>query len=108
MRIVTSGIRQWAEDIAQETLLRAWPFPATFEPARGPAWAWPCTVARPPGPAGHTARDRWAGPGTDNRTVVADAIRTLPGTTCALLLETYYRGRTTAKAAQRSASPWAS
>jgi RNA polymerase sigma-70 factor (ECF subfamily) len=43
---LTSGDRQWAEDIVQETLLRAWQHPAAFEPARGPARAWLCTVAR--------------------------------------------------------------
>ncbi|WP_434094680.1 sigma factor, partial [Streptomyces hyaluromycini] len=43
---LTSGDWQWAEDVVQETLLRAWQHPAAFDPARGPARAWLCTVAR--------------------------------------------------------------
>ncbi|MFF0134438.1 sigma factor, partial [Streptomyces mirabilis] len=43
---LAAGDWQWAEDVVQETLLRAWQHPAAFDPARGPARAWLCTVAR--------------------------------------------------------------
>ena len=38
--------RSRAEDLLQETMLRAWRRPEVFEPERGPVRAWLCTVAR--------------------------------------------------------------
>ncbi|MGW2648053.1 sigma-70 family RNA polymerase sigma factor [Streptomyces sp. NPDC001393] len=116
---LTSGDRQWAEDVVQETLLRAWQHPAAFEPARGPARAWLCTVARRlvidahrarqarPAEVGGEALERAAeqAPGEDGieralqSWAVADAVRTLSPDHRAVLLETYYRGRTVAEAA---------
>ncbi|MEU7061532.1 sigma-70 family RNA polymerase sigma factor [Streptomyces sp. NPDC046197] len=116
---LTSGDRQWAEDVVQETLLRAWQHPAAFEPERGPARAWLCTVARHvvidarrarsarPAEAGGEALERATEqtPGEDQieqalqSWAVADAIRTLSPDHRAVLLETYYRGRTMAEAA---------
>ncbi|MCQ4043793.1 hypothetical protein ACFOSC_26380 [Streptantibioticus rubrisoli] len=82
---MTSGNRQWTEGAVQETLPREWQFPATFEPARGSA-----SQARlRTGPAPTTSSGH------------------CPRTTCAVLPETYYRGRTTIKAARRTASQWA-
>ncbi|MQY37595.1 ECF RNA polymerase sigma factor SigL [Streptomyces sp. RB17] len=117
---LTSGDRQWAEDVVQETLLRAWQHPAAFDPARGPARAWLCTVARHlvidmhrarqarPAEVGGEALERAAEqtPGEDRieqalqSWAVADAIRTLSADHRAVLLETYYRGRTVAQAAE--------
>jgi RNA polymerase sigma-70 factor (ECF subfamily) len=117
---LTSGDWQWAEDVVQETLLRAWQHPAAFDPARGPARAWLCTVARHlvidahrarkarPAEAGGEALERVAeqAPGEDEieqalqSWAVADAIRTLSPDHRAVLLETYYRGRTMAEAAR--------
>ncbi|MEW1773262.1 sigma-70 family RNA polymerase sigma factor [Streptomyces sp. NPDC086777] len=117
---LTSGDRQWAEDVVQETLLRAWQHPAAFEPARGPARAWLCTVARHlvidahrarrarPAEAGGEALERAAEqtPGEDEieqalqSWAVADALRALSPDHRAVLLETYYRGRTMVEAAQ--------
>jgi RNA polymerase sigma-70 factor, ECF subfamily len=117
---LTSGDRQWAEDVVQETLLRAWQHPAAFEPARGPARAWLCTVARHvvidahrarqarPAEVGGEALERAAeqAQGEDGieqalqSWAVADAIRALPPDHRAVLLETYYRGRTMAEAAR--------
>ncbi|MGW7821070.1 sigma-70 family RNA polymerase sigma factor [Streptomyces puniciscabiei] len=117
---LTSGDRQWAEDVVQETLLRAWQHPAAFDPERGPARAWLCTVARRlvidahrarqarPAEVGGDALDRAAEqtPGEDRieqalqSWAVADAIRTLSADHRAVLLETYYRGRTVAEAAR--------
>ncbi|MER7934813.1 MULTISPECIES: sigma-70 family RNA polymerase sigma factor [unclassified Streptomyces] len=117
---LTSGDWQWAEDVVQETLLRAWQHPDAFEPSRGPARAWLCTVARRlvidahrarqarPAEAGGEALERAAErtPGGDEieqalqSWAVADAIRTLSPDHRAILLETYYRGRTMTEAAQ--------
>ncbi|MER6732176.1 sigma-70 family RNA polymerase sigma factor [Streptomyces puniciscabiei] len=117
---LTSGDRQWAEDVVQETLLRAWQHPAAFDPERGPARAWLCTVARRlvidahrarqarPAEVGGDALERAAEqtPGEDRieqalqSWAVADAIRTLSADHRAVLLETHYRGRTVAEAAR--------
>src|SRR6187200_1108844 len=40
------GDRQRAEDLVQETLLRAWRHPEALDPARGSARAWLFTTAR--------------------------------------------------------------
>ncbi|MFE8948963.1 sigma-70 family RNA polymerase sigma factor [Streptomyces sp. NPDC007856] len=116
---LTSGDRQWAEDVVQETLLRAWQHPAAFDPARGPARAWLCTVARHlvidthrarqarPVEVGGEALERAAQTAGEDRIeqalqswAVADALRTLSADHRAVLLETYYRGRTVAEAAR--------
>ncbi|MEE1664011.1 sigma-70 family RNA polymerase sigma factor [Streptomyces sp. NPDC003631] len=117
---LTSGDWQWAEDVVQETLLRAWQHPAAFEPERGPARAWLCTVARRLVIDAHRARrarvaeeggealERAAQqtPGEDQieqalqSWAVAEAVRTLSPDHRAVLLETYYRGRTMAEAAR--------
>ncbi|MET9076170.1 sigma-70 family RNA polymerase sigma factor [Streptomyces sp. NPDC004232] len=116
---LTSGDRQWAEDVVQETLLRAWRHPAAFEPRRGSARAWLFTVARHlvidahrarqarPAETGGDALDRVAErtAGEDRieqalqSWAVADAVRTLSADHRAVLVETYYRGRTMAEAA---------
>jgi DNA-directed RNA polymerase specialized sigma24 family protein len=43
---LTSGDRQRAEDVVQETLFRAWQHPEAMAPERGPVRGWLCTVAR--------------------------------------------------------------
>ncbi|MFF0791563.1 sigma-70 family RNA polymerase sigma factor [Streptomyces spiralis] len=122
---LTSGDRQWAEDVVQETLLRAWQHPAAFDPARGPARAWLCTVARHLVIDAHRARRarpaeadgeafRRAAEQTPAEDqieqalqswAVADAVRTLSPDHRAVLLETYYRGRTMAQAAEALGIP---
>ncbi|MEW2624594.1 sigma-70 family RNA polymerase sigma factor [Streptomyces sp. NPDC048106] len=117
---LTSGDWQWAEDVVQETLLRAWQHPAAFDPARGSARAWLCTVARHlvidahrarrarPAEAGGEALERAAEqtPGEDEieqalqSWAVAEAVRTLSPDHRAVLLETYYRGRSMAETAR--------
>ncbi|MEU6773806.1 sigma-70 family RNA polymerase sigma factor [Streptomyces sp. NPDC046759] len=117
---LTSGDWQWAEDVVQETLLRAWQHPAAFDPARGPARAWLCTVARHlviddrrarqarPNEAGGAALEQAVEqkPGEDDieralqSWAVADAVRSLSPDHRAVLLETYYRGRTMVEAAR--------
>ncbi|MFJ2716254.1 sigma-70 family RNA polymerase sigma factor [Streptomyces sp. NPDC087437] len=117
---LTSGDGQWAEDVVQETLLRAWRHPAACDPARGPARAWLRMVARHlvidahrarqarPAEAGGEALERAAEqkPGEDEieqalqSRAVADALRTLSPDHRAVLLETYYRGRTMTEVAR--------
>ncbi|MFD9512084.1 sigma-70 family RNA polymerase sigma factor [Streptomyces mirabilis] len=113
---LASGDWQWAEDVVQETLLRAWQHPAAFDPAR----AWLCTVARRlvidarrarqsrPAEAGGEVLERAAEqkPGKDEieqalrSWAVAEAVRSLSPDHRVVLLETYYRGRTMAEAAR--------
>ena len=50
---LSNGDRQRAEDIVQETMLRAWRHPEALDPERGSARAWLFTTAR------HLAIDAW-------------------------------------------------
>ncbi|WP_052745551.1 sigma-70 family RNA polymerase sigma factor [Allosalinactinospora lopnorensis] len=43
---LTGGDRQWAEDVVQETVLRAWRHARRLRWERGSLWAWLMTVAR--------------------------------------------------------------
>ncbi|MGW3248633.1 sigma factor [Streptomyces sp. NPDC001070] len=116
----TSGDRQWAKDGVQEPLLRAWQHPAACDPARGPALAWLCIVARHPVIDAHRARQArpakargdvpkqaaQTAPGEDKTEqalqsrVVADAVRTPAPDHRAVLPQTHYRGRTMMVAAR--------
>src|SRR5437660_953892 len=53
---LTSGDRGRAEDIVQETLLRAWRHPQALDPERGPVRSWLFTVARNVAVDAHRAR----------------------------------------------------
>jgi len=111
---LTGGDRGRAEDIVQETLLRAWRHPQALDPDRGPVRSWLFTVARNVAVDAHRARrarptevgeqalavvpavdeieqalDRW---------LIADAMSTLSPEHRAVLVETYYRGRSVAEA----------
>lgn len=110
---MTDGDRQRAEDIVQETLLRAWLHPEAI--AERPARPWLFAVARNLAVDAHRARkarpqevgegalklipvpdeadrvlESWA---------VADALAALRPDHRQVLLETYYRGRSVAEAA---------
>lgn len=112
---LTGGDRGRSEDIVQETLLRAWRHPQALDPARGPVRSWLFTVARNVAVDAHRARrarptevgdealavvpavdeieqalDTW---------LVSDALATLSPDHRAVLVETYYRGRSVAEAA---------
>src|SRR5947208_16033976 len=50
---LANGDRQRAEDLVQETLLRAWQHPEALDPARGSVRAWLFTTAR------NLAIDNW-------------------------------------------------
>lgn len=109
------GDRGRAEDVVQETLLRAWRNPQVLDPAGGPVRAWLFTVARNVAVDAHRARKaRPAEVGDDvlalvpaadeiehalDAWVVADALATLSTEHRAVLVETYYRGRSVAEAA---------
>lgn len=110
-----------AEDVVQETLLRAWQHPDALEPERGPARAWLFTVARHvavdayrarsarpsevgPAPLDHLAVDDDVERALD-AWLVADALATLTDAHRAVVLETFYRGCSVAEAAARLGVP---
>lgn len=113
---LTHGDRHRAEDVVQETLLRAWRHPEALRPDRGSVRPWLCTVARNlvvDGQRARRARPQEVGeeafavlPGDDEiedvlvAWEVADAVATLRPEHRAVLLETYYRGRSVAEAAE--------
>jgi RNA polymerase sigma-70 factor (ECF subfamily) len=109
--------RARAEDLLQETMLRAWRRPSVFEPGRGSVRAWLCTVAR--NLVVDDARARAARPNETELTEyierpdegddpyentlraweVADALAALSAEHRAVLIEVYYRRATVAEAA---------
>jgi RNA polymerase sigma-70 factor (ECF subfamily) len=111
---LTSGDRQRAEDIVQETLLRAWLHPDAI--VSRPARPWLFAVAKNlavdahrarqarPHEVGEAALSMSAVPDTADRALeswaVADALRELRPDHRSVLLETYYHGRSVAETAQ--------
>jgi RNA polymerase sigma-70 factor (ECF subfamily) len=110
------GDRQRAEDLVQETMLRAWRHPDALDPARGSARAWLFTTAR------HLAIDAWRRrearvgevvtdslpeprPELDeaDRAVevwtIAEALGRLSPSHREVLVECFYRGRSVTEAA---------
>jgi RNA polymerase sigma-70 factor (ECF subfamily) len=118
---LTSGDRGRAEDVLQETLLRAWRHPEALAPERGDLRPWLCTVARRlviDDVRGRAARPREVSdaalatvPAPDelDRALeawqVADAMRSLSLEHRAVLVETYYRGRSVNQAARELGIP---
>jgi RNA polymerase sigma-70 factor (ECF subfamily) len=111
---LTSGDQARAQDIVQETLLRAWRHPEVLDQSKGSARGWLFAVAR------NLVIDAWrtrrsqlevltAEPpeaGGDDRTdellqswVVAEALSRLSHDHRAVIVECYYRGRSVADAA---------
>jgi|SRR4051794_19469310 RNA polymerase sigma-70 factor (ECF subfamily) len=113
-----TGDRQLAEDIVQETLLRAWRHADRLTDEQGSVRGWLLTVTR--NIATDKARARKARPpeveetqevhdvreerdhaeDVANSLVVAEALRTLSPEHRAALVETYYQGRTMTEAAR--------
>lgn len=106
-----------AEDVVQETLLRAWRHPPAMDPARGSVRGWLFTVAHNIAVDGHRARaarptevgddilSSIAEPEDDvdralDRWLVADALGTLAAHHRDAIVETFYRGRSVAEAAR--------
>ena len=119
----THGDRQAAEDIVQETLLRAWTHPDSLDPDRGSVRAWLFAVARNlviDSVRARQARPReigeerlgedWVGSVPDpagdayEQTVdalqMAEALGALSEEHRSVLIETYYRGASVAEAAK--------
>src|ERR1700683_4516016 len=110
---LTSGDRQRAEDIVQETLLRAWMHPDAI--AERPARPWLFAVARNlavdsyrarrarPREVGEAALELIPAPDEADRALeswaVADAGKALRPGHRRVLLETYYKGKSVAEAA---------
>jgi RNA polymerase sigma-70 factor (ECF subfamily) len=118
---LASGDRQRAEDLVQETLLRAWRHPEALDPDRGSVRAWLFTTAR------NLAIDSWrrrsarvgevitdAPPEapTDDETdrtveawLIAEALARLSPVHRQVLVECFYQGRSVAEAAARLGVP---
>ncbi|SOC47912.1 RNA polymerase sigma-70 factor, ECF subfamily [Blastococcus aggregatus] len=112
---LTDGDRGRAEDIVQETLLRAWRNLDRLDSDTRPVRPWLFTVAqhlavdarrarraRPP-EAGDAVLESVPGldevDGALDRILVTDALRSLSAEHREAIVETYYRGRTVAEAA---------
>ncbi|MGN6475053.1 MAG: sigma-70 family RNA polymerase sigma factor [Mycobacteriales bacterium] len=113
---LTGGDRGRAEDVVQETLLRAWRHRDALDESRGPLRPWLFTVAH------HVAIDAFraraarpaevgdavleAIPTADDidarldRLLIGDALTALSTEHRTVLVETYYRGRSVAEAAE--------
>lgn len=116
-----TGDRALAEDVVQETLLRAWRHAGSLDPARGSLRPWLFTVARhvvvdlirargarPPEVGGDVLAAVAVGDDIDRAVetwTVAAALDALTPEHRAVLIETYYRGSSVAQAAQRLGIP---
>jgi RNA polymerase sigma-70 factor (ECF subfamily) len=111
---LTNGDRAKAQDVVQETMLRAWRNPQVLDQSQGSARGWLFTVAkRIVIDEWRTARnraeyvtadvpERAVGDGTEHavdRHVVGAALRTLSMEHREVLLECYFRGSSVAQAA---------
>lgn len=119
---LTGGDRQRAENLAQETLLRAWRHPEVLDPERGAVRSWLFTTAR------NLAMDAWQRRETRPAEVVTDMLpepppsadeadRAVEAWTVAealgrlslphreVLVNCFYQGRSVAEAAARLGVP---
>lgn len=117
---LADGDRQFAEEVVQETLLRAWRNPRVLDQSAGPARGWLFTVAR------RIVIDQWrarrarpeivggeppevpVADGTDEAVqawLVVEALRRLSAEHRAVVVECYYLGNSVAEAARRLRVP---
>jgi RNA polymerase sigma-70 factor (ECF subfamily) len=120
LRLV-SGDRQRAEDLVQETLLRAWRHPEALDPERGSVRAWLFTTARNLAidswrrrtvRVGEVITDTLPEPPSDDETdrtveswLIAEALSRLSAPHRQVLVECFYQGRSVADAATRLGVP---
>lgn len=113
---LTGNDRQWAEDVVQETLFRAWRNAGRLARDRGLLWAWLLTVARRiviDGRRRRSARPKEVEPAaldivpvpdqseqTLSAMVVSDALRRLSREHREAIVETYFHHRSITEAAQ--------
>ena len=113
---LTGGDRARAEDVVQETLVRAWRNLDRLDDAVAPVRPWLFTVAQRVAIDAHRARRARPAevgdgmlavvPGLDqmdallDRVVVTEALHSLSREHRAVIVETYYRGRSVAEAAE--------
>jgi len=118
---LTGNDRTRAEDVAQETLLRAWRNAAVLEESRGSVRSWLFTVARnividewrarrvrPEFPVADVPDVAATGDRTDDLLlswVVAEALTKLSTEHRTVILECYYRGRPVAEVSRRLGVP---
>ena len=118
---LTDGDRARAEDIVQETLLRAWRNLEQLDDAVRPVRPWLFTVAQRLAIDAHRARRARPPEVSDaalvsvpslddveqslDRIVVADALQALSREHRAVIVETYFRGRSVAEAATELGIP---
>jgi RNA polymerase sigma-70 factor (ECF subfamily) len=118
---LTDGDRTRAEDIVQETLVRAWRNLESLDDTVRPVRPWLFTVAQRLAIDAHRARRARppevgdaalaAVPGLDDlepaldRILVTDALQALSQEHRAVIVETYYRGRSVAEAASALGIP---
>jgi RNA polymerase sigma-70 factor, ECF subfamily len=118
---LTGGDRQRAEDLVQETMLRAWQHPQALDPARGSVRAWLFTTARNlvidvwrrrSARVGEVITDappeRPASDETDRAVeswLVAEALARLSRSHREVLVECFYAGRSVAEAAGKLGVP---
>ena len=113
---LTNGDRGKAQDVVQETLLRAWRNPQVLDQSRGSARGWLYTVARRividewraakarPETVTDTLPEQPVADTTEqavDRQIVVAALRTLSPEHRDVILECYFRGSSVAEAAQR-------
>jgi RNA polymerase sigma-70 factor (ECF subfamily) len=118
---LTNGDRGRAQDVVQETMLRAWRTPAVLEQANGSGRSWLFTVAK------RIVIDEWRSAGrrprvvtdrvpeqavgadtaqqTVDRQLVLAALRTLSIEHRQVLVECYFRGASVAEAAETLGVP---
>lgn len=116
VRRLTGGDLQWAEDVVQETLLRAWRNAGKLNREPGLLWAWLMTVARrividgrrrrsarPPEVEPEGLENAWVPDASDSTLsaiVVSEALLTLSEEHREALLQTYVKDRTINEAAE--------